>query len=147
MTDFLVQFGYLGMFLSALLAGSVLPFNSEVVIAALKAAGLDSWWLLLFGTAGNVAGGLFNYWIGTFGRMDWIEKYLHIKQKNMERAQRFMAGRGAWMAFFAFLPVIGSAITVLLGLMRANLPITVTSMTIGKAIRYALIVFGMQLFM
>lgn len=147
MTDFLVQFGYLGMFLSALLAGSVLPFNSEVVIAALRAAGLEPWGLLLFGTAGNVAGGLFNYWIGTFGRMDWIEKYLHIKQKNMERAQRFMAGRGAWMAFFAFLPIIGSAITVLLGLMRANFPITLTSMTIGKALRYAIIVFGMQLFM
>jgi len=96
---------------------------------------------------GNVAGGLFNYWIGTFGRMDWIEKYLHIKQKNMDRAQRFMHGRGAWMAFFAFLPVIGSAITVLLGLMRSNLPITVTSMTIGKFLRYAAIVFGMQIFM
>ena len=51
------------------------------------------------------------------------------------------------MAFFAFLPVIGSAITVLLGLMRSNLPITVTSMTIGKFLRYAAIVFGMQIFM
>ena len=135
------------MFLSALLAGSVLPFNSEVVIAALRAAGLEPWGRLVFGTVGNVAGGLFNYWIGTFGRMDWIEKYLHIKQKNMDRAQRFMHGRGAWMAFFAFLPVIGSAITVLLGLMRSNLPITVTSMTIGKFLRYAAIVFGMQIFM
>ena len=36
MTEFLAQFGYLGMFISALLAGSVLPFNSEVVIGALK---------------------------------------------------------------------------------------------------------------
>ena len=52
------------MFLSALLAGSVLPFNSEVVIAALRAAGLEPWGLLVFGTVGNVAGGLFNYWIG-----------------------------------------------------------------------------------
>lgn len=147
MVDFLLQYGYFGMFLSALLAGSVLPFNSEVVIAALRAAGLEPWGLLVFGTVGNVAGGLFNYWIGTFGRMDWIEKYLHIKQKNMDRAQRFMHGRGAWMAFFAFLPVIGSAITVLLGLMRSNLPITVTSMTIGKFLRYAAIVFGMQIFM
>ena len=129
MIEFLTQYGYFGMFLSALLAGSVLPFNSEVVIAALHAAGLQAWGLLVFGTLGNVAGGLFNYWIGTFGRMDW------------------MAGRGAWMAFFAFLPVIGSAITVLLGLMRANLPITVTSMTIGKFLRYAAIVYGMHLFM
>ena len=74
MTELLVQFGYIGMFISALLAGSVLPFNSEVVIGALKVAGLDPWWLLISGTVGNVLGGLFNYWIGTLGRMDWIEK-------------------------------------------------------------------------
>lgn len=147
MTEFLIDYGYFGMFLSALLAGSVMPFNSEVVIAALRAAGLEPWGLLLFGTAGNVAGGMFNYWIGSLGRLDWIEKYLHIKEKNMQRAQHFMAGRGAVMAFFAFLPVIGSAITVILGLMRSNVPITLASMTAGKFLRYAAIVFGMQLFM
>ena len=57
-----------------------------------------------------------------------------------------MAGRGALMAFFAFVPIIGSAITVALGLMRANLTVTTLSMTAGKFIRYALIVFGIQLF-
>ncbi len=146
MTEILVDFGYWGMFVSALLAGSVLPFNSEVVIGALKVAGLDPWLLLLAGTAGNVAGGLFNYWIGTFGRLDWIEKYLRIKEEKIERAQRFMNGRGALMAFFAFLPIIGSAITVALGLMRANLPVTIVSMTTGKFLRYAIIVFGIQMF-
>ncbi|HCD77353.1 MAG TPA: hypothetical protein DEQ27_03195 [Prevotella sp.] len=146
MTEILVHYGYFGMFLSALLAGSVLPFNSELVIGALKVAGLEPWMLLITGTLGNVLGGLFNYWIGTFGRMDWIEKYLHIKEEKIERAQRFMAGRGALMAFFAFLPIIGSAITVSLGLMRANLPITTASMTAGKFLRYAIIVFGIQFF-
>lgn len=146
MTEILVHYGYFGMFLSALLAGSVLPFNSEIVIGALKVAGLEPWMLLITGTLGNVLGGLFNYWIGTFGRMDWIEKYLHIKEEKIERAQRFMAGRGALMAFFAFLPIIGSAITVSLGLMRANLPITTASMTAGKFLRYAIIVFGIQFF-
>ncbi len=146
MTEILVDFGYWGMFVSALLAGSVLPFNSEVVIGALKVAGLDPWLLLLAGTAGNVAGGLFNYWIGTFGRLDWIEKYLRIKEEKIKRAQRFMKGRGALMAFFAFLPIIGSAITVALGLMRANLPVTIVSMTTGKFLRYAIIVFGIQMF-
>ena len=146
MTELLVQFGYIGMFISALLAGSVLPFNSEVVIGALKVAGLDPWWLLISGTVGNVLGGLFNYWIGTFGRMDWIENYLPIKEEKIIRAQKFMAGRGALMAFFAFVPIIGSAITVALGLMRANIPVTTVSMTAGKFLRYAIIVFGIQIF-
>lgn len=39
----------------------------------------------------------------------------------MDRAERFVHGRGAWMAFFAFIPILGSAISIVLGMMRANI--------------------------
>ena len=139
---FLINYGYWGMFLSAVLAGSVIPFSSEAVMVGLQAAGLKAWPLIFYGTVGNVMGGMINYGVGRLGRTDWIEKYLHVKKEKLERAEKFMAGRGAWMGFFAFLPIIGSAITVVLGLMRANITITVISMTIGKFIRFALLVFG-----
>ena len=139
---FLINYGYWGMLLSAVLAGSVIPFSSEAVMVGLQAAGLKAWTLILYGTVGNVMGGMINYGVGRLGRTDWIEKYLHVKKEKLERAEKFMAGRGAWMGFFAFLPIIGSAITVVLGLMRANITITVISMTIGKFIRFALLVFG-----
>ena len=77
-TDLLVNYGYWGMLLSAFLAGSFLPFSSEAVMVALLAAKLDSWQLIIYATIGNVLGGMFNYWLGTFGRIDWIEKYLHV---------------------------------------------------------------------
>lgn len=141
-TQFLLDYGYWGMLLSAFLAGSVFPFSSEAVMLGLLAAGLHSVPLVIYATIGNVGGGLFNYWIGHFGRLDWIEKYLRVKQKDMDRAERFMAGHGAWMGFFAFLPLIGEAITVLLGYMRANLPISIISMTIGKALRYVMLAAG-----
>ena len=38
------------------------------------------------------------------GKMEWIEKYLHVKKESLDKAQNFMADRGAWMGFFAFLP-------------------------------------------
>ncbi len=142
-TQFLLDYGYWGMLLSAFLAGSVFPFSSEAVMLGLLAAGLHPVSLVIYATIGNVGGGLFNYWIGHFGRLDWIEKYLKVKQKDMDRAERFMAGHGAWMGFFAFLPLIGEAITVLLGYMRANLPISIISMTIGKALRYVMLAAGM----
>lgn len=141
-TQFLLDYGYWGMLLSAFLAGSVFPFSSEAVMLGLLAAGLHPVSLVIYATIGNVGGGLFNYWIGHFGRLDWIEKYLKVKQKDMDRAERFMAGHGAWMGFFAFLPLIGEAITVLLGYMRANLPISIISMTIGKALRYVMLAAG-----
>lgn len=50
------------------------------------------------------------------------------------------------MGFFAFIPVLGSAITIVLGLMRANIPVSITSMAIGKFLRYVLLIYGAQLF-
>jgi membrane protein YqaA with SNARE-associated domain len=85
---------------------------------------------------------MFNYFVGRMGKLEWIEKYLHVKQKDLDKATRFMGGRGAWMGFFAFVPILGSAITIVLGLMRANIPISLTSIALGKFLRYVLLVYG-----
>ena len=42
-TEFLIDWGYWGLFLSALIAGSVLPFSSEAVMVVLAGMGLDPW--------------------------------------------------------------------------------------------------------
>lgn len=142
----LTQYGYWGMFLAAFLAGSVFPFSSEAILVALMATGLDPWRLAAYGTVGNVLGSALNYGIGRMGRMEWIEKYLNVKKKDLDRAHRFLAGHGAWMGFFAFVPVLGSAITIALGLMRSNILITFVAITLGKIVRYALLIYGAQLF-
>ncbi|MBQ5972539.1 MAG: DedA family protein [Prevotella sp.] len=138
----LIDYGYWGMLLAAFLAGSFFPFSSEAVMIALLAAGLQPWPLVAYGTVGNVLGSVVNYGIGRMGRTEWIERYLHVSEERMEQAQRFMRGRGAWMGFFAFLPVLGSAITIALGLMRANPIITFISITIGKLLRYVILIYG-----
>lgn len=144
--DFLSQYGYWGMLIAAFLAGSFFPFSSEAVMLGFMAAGLDNWPLIIYGTIGNVLGSLFNYGVGHLGLLDWVERYLHVKKKDLDKAQRFMAGRGAWMGFFAFLPILGSAITIMLGFMRSNFIISMLSITIGKLLRYVILVFGADLF-
>ena len=136
---FLIDYGYMGMAISAFLAASILPFSSEAVMVGLLAAGLDMWALIVWGTVGNVLGSMFNYGIGRMGKMEWIEKYLHTKPEDLERAQRFMKGRGAWMGLFSCVPVIGDVITIALGLMRANVTIFIVSVTISKLVRYILL--------
>jgi membrane protein YqaA with SNARE-associated domain len=140
--EFLVSYGYLGMFMSAFIAGSFFPFSSEAVMMGLVAAKLDPTMLLVWGTIGNWAGSMFNYGVGRLGKMEWIERYLHVKKEKLERAQQFMGKRGAWMGVFAFLPIIGTAICITLGLMRANPTITAISVLIGKLIRYGVIAYG-----
>jgi membrane protein YqaA with SNARE-associated domain len=70
-----------------------------------------------------------------------------VSRSDLDKAERFMAGRGAWMGFFAFLPVLGSAITVALGFMRANIVISFVSITLGKIVRYLILIYGAGLFL
>ena len=143
--SFLVSYGYMGMLIAAFLAASILPFSSEAVMVGLQAAGLDPVALIAYGTIGNVLGSMFNYTIGRLGKMEWIEKYLHVKKEDLDKAHKFMAGKGAWMGLLSVIPVIGDVITVALGLMRANVVIVVISVTISKLARYMLLVYGASL--
>lgn len=89
----LIQYGYWGMFISALLAATILPFSSEVVILALYAAGLNPVALIVYGSIGNILGSMINYGIGRLGKLEWIEKYymlvlkMSIKQKSLWKAK------------------------------------------------------------
>lgn len=140
--ELLTGWGYLGMAVASFLAGSVFPFSSEVVMVGLQAAGLDPWRLVAYGTVGNVAGGMLNYGVGRMGRLEWIEHYLHVRREKLVQARRFMRGHGALMGFFSFIPILGSAITIVLGLTRANLPLSFLSITTGKFLRYVLLIYG-----
>ena len=144
--EFLLSYGYMGMLVAAFLAASILPFSSEAVMVGLQAAGLAPVLLIVYGTIGNVLGSMFNYTIGRLGKMEWIEKYLHVKKADLDKAHRFMAGRGAWMGLLSVIPVVGDVITVALGLMRANVVIVVISVTISKLLRYVLLVYGASFF-
>ena len=142
--DFLIQWGYLGMFLSAVLAGSVVPFSSEAVLAALvlPSTGLTPVICLIAASVGNLLGSLTCYGMGRLGRMDWLEKYFHMKREKVERMQAYLNGRSAFMAFFAFLPIIGSVIAVALGFLRSNIWVVSASMLLGKVLRYVLVILA-----
>ena len=55
-----------------------------------------------------------------------------------------MQGKGALMAFFAFLPFIGEAIAIALGFMRSNVMLTSLSMFTGKLVRYIVMLSALQ---
>ena len=59
--DFFIEWGYIGVFLSALFAGSILPFSSEVVLTVLVQMGADPTLSLLSASIGNTIGGLICY--------------------------------------------------------------------------------------
>lgn len=140
----LINWGYLGLFLSALLAGSVVPFSSELVLVALVEAGLNPTLCLLAAALGNTAGGMSCYYLGHCGKTEWINRFFKGKQERIEQIRLFLQGKGALMAFFSFLPFVGELIAIALGYMRSNILLTTTSMFIGKLARYIVMLLLMQ---
>ena len=140
----LIEWGLPGLFISALLAGSIVPFSSELVLVALVKLGLPPTACILAAPLGNTAGGMTCYYMGRLGRIDWIEKYFKVKKEKIDKMQRFLQGKGALMAFFAFLPAIGEVISIALGYMRSNVWLTTASMFAGKLIRYIILLKAMQ---
>lgn len=143
--DFLIQAGPIGMFIAAFLAGSFFPFSSETVMVTMLAMGVEPWELVINASIGNTLGSMVNFYIGWQGKEEWFEKYLHVKPKQMERAQRFVNNRGAYMGFFAFIPILGTAICLVLGVMKANPWVALTSIAVGKVLRYVLLLYGAYL--
>ena len=142
--DILIQYCYVGMLVASFIAGSVFPFSSEALLAALQLAGLKAVSLFVSATIGNFLGSMFNYWVGHLGNLEWVERYLKIPPHKVHSAQKWLNHGGAWMGFLSFLPILGSVISVTLGFMRANIIITSTSILLGKAVRYAILIWALE---
>ena len=98
--------------------------------------GLDPLLCLFAAASGNTLGGMTCYWIGHLGK--------RVEPAKIDRVSRFLEGKGALFAFFTFLPYVGEAVAIVLGLMRSNVWITAVAMFVGKLLRYVAIVAALQ---
>ena len=141
---FLLRYGYAGMLAAAFLAGSFFPFSSEAVMTGLKLVGLNVWILFITATVGNTLGGLFNYSIGRLGDERWIYHLFNVREKRMIRAQNFVHRYGAWIGLLAWLPILGSVITIAMGMLRVNFWKSSLSILAGKTARYVVLALILQ---
>ncbi len=147
MLEGFAEYGYWGLFTASFLAATILPFSSEVVFMALIALGMDIWTCIAYATVGNAAGGATCYYLGKLGKTEWLEKWFKIRPDKIHRTMKWLRGKGAIVGFFGFLPAVGDVILVALGFTRANMPVVMASMTLGKFARYAVLGFGMDQFL
>ena len=134
--QYLIDYGVAGMFISAFLAGSILPLSSEFVLAGLVAAGVAPFELLLSATLGNTLGSALNYGIGRLGREAWIERWVKVTPEQLERGKGYVRRFGFWGGLLSWLPVLGELITVAMGFLRVNLPLSLLTIFVGKLVRY-----------
>jgi membrane protein YqaA with SNARE-associated domain len=132
--------GYVGLFLSAFLAATVLPFSSEAVLAGLAVSGhFQAGWLFAVATAGNVLGSAVNWGLGRFC-LSWRERrWFPVKEPALARATRLFNRWGVFSLLFAWVPVIGDPLTFLAGVLRTPFLVMLALVAVGKAGRYAVL--------
>ena len=128
--------GYIGLFLAAFLAATVLPFSSEILFGTMLYGDYDFTLCLLFASAGNTLGGMSSYLLGFLVKWDWLEKYINIRMEKVKSLHSKIKDRIAIASLLCWLPVIGDPLAVALGFMRAPALKVILFMFAGKFFRY-----------
>jgi membrane protein DedA with SNARE-associated domain len=103
MQSFLTQAGYLALILFAFVEACSIPISSEITFGfagVLAYQGhLNLVLVIVIGTLAELAGSFASYAVGRKGGRRAVERYgryVLITQRDLDRAERFFNGRGAW---------------------------------------------------
>jgi len=136
------EFGLAGLFLWSLLAATLLPLSSEAALAAARGADLASpVVLLLVATAGNVGGALINWFLGAYCLRFKHRRWFPFTDVQLHKASRHFSRWGGIILLFAWIPLIGDPLTFAAGALRYSLARFLIAVTLGKAARYAFVLW------
>lgn len=132
---------YIGLFLTAFVAATILPAQSEAALVAAVLAGRQEVWLLvLVASLGNVGGSVVNWWLGRLVLRFGDRRWFPAGPAEIERASVWYRRWGKWSLLFSWVPIIGDPLTVVAGVLREPLPVFVLLVTIAKVGRYLVLV-------
>lgn len=136
---------YLVVFLSAFLAATLLPAQSEAVLSFyILSAPQTVFALILVATVGNVLGSVVNWVLGIYATKFQNRKWFPATPSQIKRAEKFYHKYGRYSLLLSWVPFIGDPITVIAGVLREPVLSFLILVTIAKSARYivlSLIIF------
>jgi membrane protein DedA with SNARE-associated domain len=126
MESFLIHWGYAAVFLFGFLEACCVPIPSEITFGfagVLAAEGhLNIVAVIVVGTIAELLGSFVAYGIGRVGERPLVQRYgryLLITQADIDRAERFIAGRGIWaIPLGRALPVVRTFVSIVAGFIK-----------------------------
>jgi membrane protein YqaA with SNARE-associated domain len=132
---------YLSLFISAFAAATILPAQSEALLAYQVSISPDAVvQLIAVATLGNVLGATFNWCLGRLTENLRAKKWFPVNEKQLEKAERFYGRYGRYSLLLSWVPIIGDPITIVAGILREPLLSFVLLVTIAKCARYVFVV-------
>src|SRR5579863_541707 len=142
MESFIIHAGYPAVFLFGFLEACCVPIPSEITFGyagVLAGEGrLNIVAIIIIGTIAELAGSLVSYGIGRVGERPLVTRfgrYLLVTQADIDRAERFLAGRGAWaIPVGRALPVVRTFISIVAGFCEVPLLMFALLSLLGTAV-------------
>jgi membrane protein YqaA with SNARE-associated domain len=142
----LTAWGLPGLFLIAMLAGSVVPVPSEALLAAIIYGGIPPSTAVPVATVGNVLGALSLYGLGQWvsrggggGLGRWLARRREREGPRLARAEAWLRRWGAPALILSWLPVVGDLFVLGAGVAGVRvLPFLIFTF-LGKGLRYGLV--------
>jgi len=132
---------YLGLFLAAFGAATLLPLQSEaVLVGMLLSERYAAVILLAVATTGNVLGSVVNWYLGRSVERFRHRRWFPVSERHLDTAQRAYRLHGRWALLLSWVPIIGDPITLVAGVLREPLWSFVLVVTIAKGFRYLVLV-------
>ena len=132
---------YLSLFISAFAAATILPAQSEALLAYQVSISPDAVvQLIAVATLGNVLGATFNWCLGRITENLRAKKWFPVNEKQLQKAERFYGRYGRYSLLLSWVPIIGDPITIVAGILREPLLSFVLLVTIAKCARYVFVV-------
>ena len=132
---------YAGLFAAAFLAATLLPAQSEAVLAGLVIAGKQPVLaLFLVASTANVLGSVINWLIGRGVERFRDRRWFPASPEALAKAQRHYERWGHWSLLASWVPIIGDPLTLVAGILREPLWRFLVLVSIAKAGRYLVVI-------
>lgn len=129
-----------GLFGVAFLAATLLPAQSEAMLAAMVIGAVASVPVLLaVASIGNVLGSCVNWWLGLQVDRFRGRRWFPVSEQTLAKARKIYSRWGWPSLAFSWMPIIGDPITLAAGVMREPLWRFVIVVGIAKVARYILV--------
>ncbi len=132
---------YFYLFCSAFIAATFFPLSSEALLGTLLYQDHSPMLLWLVATSGNSLGSCVNWYMGKWCLHLQQKKWFPINPEQLAKAQIRFQKYGLISLLFAWIPIIGDPLTLLAGVMRVPFWTFLILVTIGKGLRYAVVIW------
>ena len=128
---------YGALFLSAFLAATLLPAQSELVLSGLLlSGGQPVWALITVAAVGNTLGAAVNWGVGRYAVLYSDRPWFPVKKERLARAEYWYCKYGRWSLLLSWAPVIGDPLTLAAGLLREPFSSFLALVALAKTVRY-----------